>query len=549
MANGYTNTVPLGQVGTGAAYVLGPNMALQQWMGAVQQDNQQRQVERRDAKRQQQANFRDFNQRMAQFQPSSSMYRDDVNELLSQHMQKGAALMAQGKNPYNPNYNDPEAIRESQEFLKEENNIKVVQSVIADTAKQRDAYLKEWNDDKNAFDYESYLRIQNFEQENSIADLIEGRAQIPGLERSFDMGSFVKSNVPTPSVQIQDYERDEKGKIKLNPDGTSVLRSENQPDIEKITDNVMTAFQSGSGRNYLNRKLREAGVQGDATGLIGSTDEDEVRQQLDEWYRSPAPGNPAGELIYEGRIPALDTPEYERFLDDSVREQLRAERAAFPVLNQAVQRAVGAVDPKMSMKANFDYQKELSRQNREKRDAARLALAQSNARRRASSGSSDRDVTYSGDDLVPVGSDSRGNAGMVPVQNGINFYNTAVTMTGGGAYNMNRRENQRDTPSISGQLVKLGEYPFDRSTGLLLSEEEASTNPNVEYRKMAQVRQSDGGVTSDLLVPASKIPSTLPASKQKIVNDFLSRRSQQTQTRPSTGTNIKASQSTIDLFK
>lgn len=350
MANGHRNTVPLGQVGTGAAYVLGPNLALQQWMGNVQQQQNIRlQAEQHNAQINRQ-NYDAFNRQLSQLQPSSGMFSSDINSLIAEHVNKGAELMSRGVNPYAPDYSNPDAVTESQNFLQEENYIKSAQGLLQQYEKQRSDALKEYNKDPTAFDYESFMSLMEFEKNNTVADVISGVATLPNLERTFDMGSFVKNNIGVPKTSAARYERGD--------DGRDYLVKESGVDAERLLENVVSSFKTGRGANYLNQQLRLAGIDGDASGIIGTVDPEELRVIIDQELRSPYPGNPVANLILEGSIPSFNSPEYERFLDAAVTEQLRAEQVASRVFNQAAQAALGQAGSSVEVSPTWDLVKE-----------------------------------------------------------------------------------------------------------------------------------------------------------------------------------------------
>lgn len=542
MANGYKNTVPLGQVGTGAAYVLGPNMALQQWMGNVQQDQGMRlQAEQRNADINRR-NFDAFNQRMAGLQTQSRMYRDDLNELLAGIVDEGAQMMSQGENPFSPDYNNPDSIQKSQNFLREVSAYEAAKSTVEQYETARNTAMKNWQDKPDDFDYDSFLEIAEFEKNNTIADIIQGRAELPSLRRAFDMSGFVSKNVGVPSTTVEEYQKGE--------DGVDRKVTVKEPDIARLRDNIVNSFRGGQGANYLTRQLRQAGIEGDASGIMGTTDVEEIREMLDENFRTPAEGNQVGQLIASGQIPSLNSPEYEQFLNDSVTEQLRAEQVAARVFNQAAQVALGAADTSYTVTPTFDLEREARARRADQRAAQSSAREQVRFNERQVG--DDSGVNYEGDLSVPVGSESRDNIGTVTARNAISLHNSSVNLTGGGAYNLRTRGEQRDSPSISGQIVNLGEYPFD-AQGNLLDDSQVASATNVEYRKMAHIREGTGSLTSDLLVPADRIPvNSLSKDKRGVVNSFLGSGEPKSSTAPAqsaTRSQIKASEQTLNLFR
>lgn len=524
----YRNTVPLGQVGTGAAYILGPNLALQQWMGNVQQDqNRQFQAAQHNAAINRR-NFESYGKGISSIPKAGRMYNTEIQQMVAAHTQDGAKLMSEGINPYAPNYNDPNQVEKATQFQRQQAELESYISAAQQIEKARDKALASWAEDPDSFDPDSYLEIEGYENKYSLGDVVSGKAPVPALRKTFDMGGFIKDNVGTPKTTVTE--------ITKNPQGGYTETTVEEPNIEALANNVKSAFTQGEGANYLTRRLREAGIQGDARGVLGTVDRDEIRSFLDSEFRAPTANNPVAELMMNGRIPAIGSPEYNQFLDDAVEQQLRAERVADSVFNNAVQVAAGRTDTSYKVKPDFSYQREIDRQRTMQRQERALALSErkeARLRKESESGGGTQGTSYIGNSTVPVGIESRGTNALAPIRSSIGFDNTNVNMSGGDVYSLDTRSELRSGPSIRGSLVNLGEYPFDPSTGQLLDESQLSNVQNVEWRKMAHVRDEDYG---DILVPAEKVPQTLSGPKKKVYDAFMSDGSGQTQSTTQTTT-------------
>lgn len=530
MADGYKNTVPLGQIGTGSAYVLGPNMALQRWMGDIdQQRNMRMQADQHNASINR-SNYDAFNKRLSQIKPSSGMYRDDVNELISQHVNEGARLMSQGINPYSPDYTNQDAVKASREFIQREQLIEATQSLLQDYAKAKDDAIKEYNKNPQSFDYDEYLNILNFEKNNTIADIIEGRASMPHLKKSFDMGSFVKSNIGTPKTTSARYEKGE--------DGRDYLVEESGVNAEQLLNNVVNSFKGGQGANYLNRQLRDAGSSRDALDIIGTLDDNELREIIDQELRTPKPGNRVANLILEGVIPSFNSPEYERFLDAEVAEQLHAEQVASRVFNQAAQVALGQADSSVKVSPTFDLVRESDRQKAAKQRDHRYAMAVTAHNERNSTSPQDnlrsRDLDYSfGDGQSTTITDFSGLH--IPAKSIVG--STAISRETGLPVKIDNTEKY--------ETSGVGLVPINSRTGALTND----NDPDAVRKPMAIVtrKYNVGGnsFTEEFLVDVEELPYNQTQQNASYI-DALRKKANKKDGRQN---NVKASEQTLKLFR
>lgn len=530
MANGYRNTVPLGQVGTGAAYVLGPNMALQQWMGNVQQEQGMRlQAEQRNADINRR-NFDAFNQRMAGLQTQSRMYRDDLNELLAGIVNEGAQMMAQGENPFSPDYNNPESIQRSQNFLREVSAYEAAKSTVEQYEAARNTAMKNWQEKPDEFDYDSFLEIAEFEKNNTIADIIEGRAQLPSLQRTFDMSGFVSKNVGVPSTTVEQYQRGE--------DGVDRKVTVKEPDIVRLRDNIVNSFRGGQGANYLTRQLRQAGIDGDASGIMGTTDVEEIRESLDEYFRTPAEGNPVGQLIASGQIPSLNSPEYEQFLNDAVTEQLRAEQVAARVFNQAAQVALGAADTSYTVTPTFDLEREARARRADQRAAQASARSQAEFNERQTGGTPGLRARAA----VPF---TYGDGKETVLSEFANVDIPPRSMVGTQAINRETGMPQAIESTDQYRTAGIGLAPIDPLTGGLAD----ANDPNAQQKPIALVTRNYqvGGntFTEEFLVDLDMVPFNLKKQDEAYVNELRRKVSEGTPR----STNVRASEQTLNLFR
>lgn len=153
MAIGDNNTVPLGQAGTGAAFVLGDSQVANQFV-ANQARNQQLAYQNQLAREKQaMANAKLYQDNQLKLK-GGLLWQNDINALAQQDLNQGSQLMANGINPYRLNYNDPAQVQKGTDFLMQREGIKAkndqrlgliqeAQKVQASISKNPDSYEPE----------------------------------------------------------------------------------------------------------------------------------------------------------------------------------------------------------------------------------------------------------------------------------------------------------------------------------------------------------------------------------------------------------------------
>lgn len=109
------NSVPLGQAGTGSAFVLGESRAANQFV-ADQAKAQQMAYQAQLAKQQQAQKDAALYQKNLLKLKGGTLWQDDINRLAQQDLNEGTKLMSQGINPSSINWNDPKSVELGQAF-------------------------------------------------------------------------------------------------------------------------------------------------------------------------------------------------------------------------------------------------------------------------------------------------------------------------------------------------------------------------------------------------------------------------------------------------
>lgn len=547
MAYNDINTVPQGNAGTGAAYLLGPNTALNQWMGSVHHAGQVRQQRRAE----QRANNADFRKNQLNITPGK-LFNKELQELVGAHVQQGAEAMAKGINPYNPNWNDPQQAEFAEQYQQSELRIKSLAAQVEEMSKQQKDAIQAFAKSESDYDPDDFQKILDFDKNHTLDEIASGEVDLPVLGKSFNMANDIVKPLGVMQTSEKRIERTANGDFTVD-----VVEA----DIPRIADAVRTSFMSGPGANKLIKDLRAAGFENARPdGLLGTTDEAEIRKALDNEFRSPTDNNPVTELMAEGKIPAVGSPEYKKFLDDSVRQQLKAEKVADNLINEGVRLAAAKVNPKYSEMPNFSYQNEARAQRSEARAARneqrserRLQLAESEASTKATGGQASQNMRTR-EIAFGVASQNKGVQPKTIADNYIEFDTAPVNIVGGGAVNMTTGKKKPDnSPSIEGELVGLGLFPFvsdpnSKLNGALAQKSFVDKGGKVQWKKMAQIKSRDtDGEKEDVLIPAENLPKTMTKKNMDIYNSFLNNSATPQSTKPAA--QIKASSTTLDFFK
>lgn len=420
---------------------------------------------------------------------SGKLWSNEIAQLAQQHYNRGLGYRRSGRDIYNQL--DPDHESYMTERAKLQSLMDYAKGVETDVIKQLEAYRGAV---PGTYDPRSVNELNEFISGTSAMDAYTAGRQAPHLRKQFDPMSPLKGvNAIINETQVVDG---------------NVRRKTVDVDRGATERLVLNRYMNDpAGAEYLNQIT--GGIPAREMASIPGTMQENIAAIREEYEGNPILRQQMAEDL---GISSVDSPEFQQAATMIAMERLNAKNR----YNQFLDRAIGSlgVTRALGVTETPDTTAESMRLRREQ-----LALSrQREARLSAEAGkSTSRDITFVGKENIPVGSTGQGNSGKTPVRNAVNFYNTTVSVTGGDAYNMNSRRPYPDVPSISGKIVKLGEYPFDTTTGELLDESQVTDNPNVEYRKMAQI-DSDG---VNVLVPASKVPSTLPKEKQAMVTEFL----------------------------
>lgn len=331
------NTVPRGQAGTGAAYLLGGSRALEGW---INQDQQNRKV--RAYNDQQQS---EYNQQVGQSYannrlsaPVGQLWNAELQGKIAELNDVGAKYLAQGFDVYNPNFRDPKQVEAYNNFQRDRSVIQNMITAQKEFQKDFDEQDKEYRKDPYAYTQESNDARLGFEQGTSLYNAVTQGKKLPSLERVFDYNKNIREQLPKMETTSERLEGDNRV-------------TETVPDMARIVPFANSIISSGP-----NRAWAEKQIGGSLDGLLKTTDESEIRKQIDAELKSPSGQDIMVELRNNGKVPAYGTPQYEKFLDDAVKEQLKAEKAYDKIVSDIVQDSIAKVNPSYKKIPDFSIE-------------------------------------------------------------------------------------------------------------------------------------------------------------------------------------------------
>lgn len=524
MANGYTNTVPLGQAGTGGAFILGPNRALQY---ALQQRQER---EGRIAAGEQQ-----FYQRQAsynnQFQKTlmemgqlaeTPMFQEDFAHLTNELVRQGGEMMARGINPFNPHQSD-DSRSAVQQWNTEYNQLRSAKAMVDVMHKDIQDQIKRYENNPDDYDIEDFNEIRDFQNNNSLEDILSGQVRVPRMSRSLRIGEEIAKQYGPITRAVEE--------MYVNEQGQEMRRSGVEADMDRIAYIANSQINPNTqyGREVNRRLRREFGDEASMDGLLMTTDRDEVRDTLDRQFRNQGERSPIVELMASGIDARPGTPEYESFLEQATNEQLRAEQIYADAVNEAGMALQTRVNPTVTERADFTYANQrradasASRSARNSNAAYQNMLLRNQKLRDGGSEVEDLISTaidldfseyFEGEEIMPG----------IQVPGAIPVASTSFPVSATDAIDVETGRKTKNT----GQRVTLSSIAptaFDKDGNVVSGEslEELMRNGNVvEFRPMAVVQSGSGRSTRDHMYDPSVIPvKQFSSNYKKGVNQTL----------------------------
>lgn len=299
------NTVPLGQAGTGAAFVLQPSQAAQQLQQTLEYNQQI--AQREQLLKQQQAQQLANSWKTNQLKVDGGLYwQPEFNKRYQDHLQKGIQLRQMGVDPFNYNPSDPTQAKiaenyllERQQILQDTQNRKALEENV-----QKQFGLLKGN--PNNF-YASDIQALNDYVSKPFSEA--SQAQVPTLTERFNPNTVLSKVTP---AQV----------------GSEVVVGNKRiKSVKALPEETRTAIVSA----YKNDPASERWVN-EMTGGVGFTiDElervpkslDRIKAEVERNYK----GNPQlrTELAKQGITPNSDA--YKQYVDQQTQRLYTAKSA------------------------------------------------------------------------------------------------------------------------------------------------------------------------------------------------------------------------------
>lgn len=514
------NTVPLGQQGTGAAQVLGPNRALQYFLQNNQQTQNRLLQEQQRFQQKQEAYDSAFQKELMGLNELAvaPMYQQDLSKLTNALIQQGAELRSKGVNPYNPNQS-PESQQAVQQWQADLAKVKQAKLVAENLYTQRQDLVKKYNANPSSFDIDEYKKIANFDKENPLDIVMENGTQLPTLEEIPDVGKLLTTKYGEVYSQgtVQD----------VDANGNPVRREVKQADMPRIANIVRNEFSEGTPyANNVNRLLRkEFGDGATISGLLRTTDRDEIKSILDAQFRNDtSDANPIVELMSKGKVPSLDSKEYNDFLDKATDEQLKAEKILDQQMQYAANSLIGKVNTKDTWKFDFTLRNQQLKEEAAARSARNSDLSARNTllsiQKKLSGGSDDDDLLTDAND---VDFSTENNPNAIKVWGAIPLNTSSFSINPVNATDVNTGSKVK-TKSIRGGISGVGLVGYDKNGKVIngATPEEVMNNPNVVSFKpqvIIQDSKSRSRNTYDVKdIPLETLPKTVQGKVKKAIS-------------------------------
>lgn len=335
MANDGINTVPLGQAGTGSAYLLPESQAIQQASNYIDQSRISRL--RAEQLRQQQAQ-----QLAAAWQQNQlnikggTLFQPEINNRAAKVMQMGLDLQKAGVNP-NTISTDPQTQQlletykqQKASLLRDVDARDAISKQAGDYEKLLAAHPDGYFDNKSVQDYHDYIGGKT-----SLADITGQGLQMPALKAAFNLQPLVDKmqGVPieTKSVSRSGVER----KMKLpNEEAHLQLANgliNNNPEVQADIE-------------------RKAGLPFDQIG--NQTNPDKIKKQLDDYWRSKPN---IGQLAQMG-ITSYNDPRYDQLVTTQAKRMANAAKVKADYIDNIKTTLDNKVHKEDDQGYNFEYQ-------------------------------------------------------------------------------------------------------------------------------------------------------------------------------------------------
>lgn len=510
------NSVPLGQAGTGAAFIL-PNesLAANRLLETIDYNQQ---IAQRNALLKQQA----AQQLAKSYQDNifkaknGQLFNSELMGLAQKHIQQGIDYAKQGWDIYNPNPNNPAQMKAYEQYMSDRarlNNLQQVREKIeADFNQDNDTLAK-----AQAGLYDPYYTKQqhDFLANTSLQDIVSRGLQLPRIREAFD----AEKNIFSKADPVTYEDSRVVGNQKI--DNRKFL------DIPTRRNAINTISSSLGGKEWFQR---QTGLSVEKAQLLPDK-LDDIKKFNNDFYKSTPQGQ---QVLVQNGITDLNSDAYKNFIEQQSALDYQGKKAANGIINTYIDRARAKANEFLKVNPDFSLRDQQLQEQRNYREQVRF-----NERNQDKSTGSAAQPT---DISIPY---NEGNAtvnarGYIPVS--IPKKNFA----GVPAYDLTSGQTLPQLQSSGDySIVGVGNFPFisnpnakdnlgNTLNGTVAQPNYQKQNPNsVKERAMIHVQSIDPvtKMTNDYLIDYNKLPQNVKNSKsvKEALSNFVPAKEQSSQ--------------------
>lgn len=333
----YTNSVPLGEAGTGAAYILPQSQAISNIDDFI--DNRARQQARALALQQQQAQQLAAAWKENQFKiKGGTLYQPEINTRAAKVMQMGMDLQKAG---VNPNTISPDPTVQSQVEAYQKEKASLLQDVDARDAIVTRATANEKLLAQHPAGYFEPQGVQDYHDYVSgkipLSEITGKGLQMPELKPMFNLQDAIKT-LPSSSATTEKIINGHRIESKV-PD----VAKHAQTAIDAVTANpeIAADYQKTVGIPY-----------SQVNSLSNKKDLPGITKDVDDYFRS----NPT--LLANQGLQSYNSPEYQQLLATTADKLFKTKKSSDDYLNQIVNHLNGKEDKVYRNTPYFGYEEE-----------------------------------------------------------------------------------------------------------------------------------------------------------------------------------------------
>lgn len=334
------NTVPLGEGGTGGAYILPQeSQAANRLLDTIdynQKIDQQNEINKQAAAQAMAKSYQDN----AFKAKNGTLFNNELMALQQKHIQQGSDYAKQGIDIYNPNPNDPAQMDAHDQYMQDRGKLENLQDVRGQLQTHLLEQDKKVSEGKpGQFDPDSINALHSFYTGNTLQGIVGGGLQAPYINEAFDPESVYSKVEPVMSPE------------------TKVVRNG-----QEITN--VSFLPKATARNVANQYATTPGGASDIQKQTGRSPQqlqqipdtlNDITALNDQQFRNTAQGQKA---LVDAGITSYQDPKYAQLLQQKSQQDLVAKQKYNNIINEGVQRARAKAKIKYENVPNFAIQDE-----------------------------------------------------------------------------------------------------------------------------------------------------------------------------------------------